>query len=95
MSSSSTATRARLKTMVWRPARRKVSAARLDRPSGPGRMPMRTSMGRGLSTTTCLTPAGAPFRLTTRTGVRPVSVSASWPGLPIVAVQQTMRGAVP
>ncbi len=41
VSRSSTATRARPKTMVWRPARRKARAARYESPWGPGRTPVR------------------------------------------------------
>jgi hypothetical protein len=51
-------------------------------------------MTGGLRITTCFSPAGAPLRSTTVIS-RPVSVSASAFGLPIVAEQQTICGVLP
>ena len=48
----------------------------------------------GSTRTTWRSPAGAPFRSTSRTG-RPVSIVASSAGFPIVAEQQTMTGWLP
>ena len=53
--------------------------------------PLAGSRMGGSTSTTCRSPAGAPFRSMSRDG-RPVSIAASSPGFPIVAEQHTMTG---
>ena len=90
----STATRDLPKTTVWRPARRNGRAQRWASVRAEPRAPVAASMTGGSTSSRCFSPAGAPLRSISWTG-RPVSVSASSAGFPIVAEQQTITGLEP
>ena len=87
----STATRDFPNTTVCRPARRNGIAHRSASVSAEPRAPVEPSITGGSTSRRCFSPDGAPFLSTSREG-RPVSVSASSTGFPIVAEQHTMTG---